>query len=77
MTLDRVPMTESVIDVLDHVIDKGIVIDAWARVAPAGIDLRGIDGRLVVASTGLSSVPRVEPVAAAGRRPAARRGVTR
>ncbi|HYV22750.1 MAG TPA: gas vesicle protein GvpJ [Candidatus Bathyarchaeia archaeon] len=40
----------SFIDVLDRVLDKGIVIDGWGRVAVAGIDLIGIDGWVVVAS---------------------------
>ena len=38
------------IDVLDHVLDKGVVIDAWIRVALAGIDLVSIEARIVVAS---------------------------
>jgi hypothetical protein len=38
------------IDVLDRVLDKGIVIDGWGRVSVAGIDLIGIDGWVVVAS---------------------------
>jgi len=36
--------------VLDRVLDKGIVIDARLRVALAGVDLVGIDARVVVAS---------------------------
>jgi gas vesicle structural protein len=38
------------IDVLDRVLDKGIVIDGWARVSVAGIDLMTVDGWVVVAS---------------------------
>ena len=38
------------IDVLDRVLDKGIVIDGWGRVSVAGIDLIGIDAWVVVAS---------------------------
>jgi gas vesicle structural protein len=40
----------SFIDVLDRVLDKGIIIDGWGRVSFAGIDLIGIDGWVVVAS---------------------------
>jgi hypothetical protein len=36
--------------VLDHVLDKGIVIDAWVLVSVVGIDLITIDARIVVAS---------------------------
>ena len=38
------------IDVLDHVLDKGIVIDAWIGLSPGGIDLVTIEARVVVAS---------------------------
>jgi gas vesicle structural protein len=40
----------SIIDVLDHVLDKGIVIDAWVRVSLAGIDLITVEARVLVAS---------------------------
>jgi hypothetical protein len=41
----------SMIDVIDRVLDKGIVIDYWARVSILGIDLlTGIEARIVVAS---------------------------
>ena len=38
------------IDVLDRVLDKGIIIDGWARVSVAGIDLVGLEMKCVVAS---------------------------
>ena len=50
MPLERASSSESVIDVLDHVLDKGIVIDAWVRVSLVGIDLLTIEARVVVAS---------------------------
>jgi len=40
----------TLIDVLDRVLDKGIVIDGWARVSVVGIDLLSVDTRIVVAS---------------------------
>jgi hypothetical protein len=40
----------SFVDVLDRVLDKGIVIDGWGRVSVAGIDLITVDGFVVVAS---------------------------
>jgi len=40
----------SMIDVLDRVLDKGIVIDGWWKISLAGISLLAIDGRIVVAS---------------------------
>jgi hypothetical protein len=47
---DLAPGRASLIEVLDRVLDKGIVIDGWGRVSVAGIDLIGIDGWVVVAS---------------------------
>ncbi len=40
----------SLLDVLDRVLDKGIVIDGWGRVSVIGIDLINIDAWVVVAS---------------------------
>ncbi|TME71751.1 MAG: gas vesicle protein GvpA [Chloroflexi bacterium] len=40
----------TMIDVLDRVLDKGIVIDGWARLSLAGIDLIGLEMKVVVAS---------------------------
>lgn len=40
----------SLIDVLDRILDKGIVIDAWVRISLVGIDLITIEARIVVAS---------------------------
>lgn len=44
------PGGTSLIDVLDRVLDKGIVIDAWVRVSLVGIDLITVEARIVVAS---------------------------
>jgi hypothetical protein len=38
------------VDVMDRVLDKGIVIDAAVRVSVAGVELLGVDARVVVAS---------------------------
>jgi gas vesicle structural protein len=48
--LQRGSTSTSVIDVLDHILDKGIVIDAWMRVSVVGIDLLTMEARVVVAS---------------------------
>jgi len=50
MAVERAAARASLIDVLDRVLDKGIVIDAWVRVALVGIDLITIKARVVVAS---------------------------
>ena len=49
MILERERATQPV-EVLDRVLDKGIVIDAWLRVSVGGIDLLRVDARVVVAS---------------------------
>jgi gas vesicle structural protein len=46
----RAPRRSSLADVLDVVLDKGIVIDAYARVALLGIELLTGDARVVIAS---------------------------
>ena len=48
--LQRQSTAASLIDVLDRVLDKGIVIDAWVRVSLVGIDLVTVEARIVVAS---------------------------
>jgi hypothetical protein len=50
IVLERVAGNSSLIEVLDRVLDKGIVIDAWVRVSLVGIDLITVEARVVVAS---------------------------
>jgi hypothetical protein len=58
-----------VVDVLDRVLDKGIVIDAWVRVSLVGIDLLTVEVRVVVASiaTYLQFSQDIAQLAAASR----------
>ena len=49
-SVNRAPRPSSLADVLDVVLDKGIVIDAYVRVALVGIELLTIDARIVIAS---------------------------
>ncbi|HJP77766.1 MAG TPA: gas vesicle protein GvpJ [Pseudonocardiaceae bacterium] len=44
------PTASSLADVLDTILDKGLVIDAYVRVSLVGIELLTIDARVVVAS---------------------------
>jgi gas vesicle structural protein len=48
--VERSPGGSSLIDVLDRILDKGIIIDAWIRVSLVGIDLITVEARVVVAS---------------------------
>src|SRR5947207_1102097 len=53
MRTDLQPMNgraSGLVDVLDRVLDKGLVIDAWVRVSLVGIDLITVEARVVVAS---------------------------
>jgi|SRR5215510_15635853 len=47
--LDR-PSPSSLADVIDTILDKGLVIDIYVRVSLVGIELLTIDARIVVAS---------------------------
>jgi hypothetical protein len=40
----------SVLEVLDRILDKGLVIDAFARVSLVGIEILTVEARVVVAS---------------------------
>ncbi|TJZ78305.1 gas vesicle structural protein GvpA [Rhodococcus oryzae] len=44
------PSSSSLADVIDTILDKGMVIDAYVRVSLVGIELLTIDARVVVAS---------------------------
>lgn len=50
MAVERAGAGSSLIDVLDRVLDKGIVIDAYVRVSLVGIDLVTVEARIVVAA---------------------------
>ncbi len=48
--LQRAPSPSGLVDVVDLILDKGLVIDAYIRVAVIGIELVTIDARIVIAS---------------------------
>ena len=67
MPVERAAGGTSLMDVLDRVLDKGIVIDAWVRVSLVGIDLITVEARVVVASidtylTYSEAVAQVAPI---------------
>jgi hypothetical protein len=49
-SLSRAPRPSSLADVLDLILDKGLVIDAYVRVSVVGIEILTIDARIVIAS---------------------------
>jgi gas vesicle structural protein len=51
VAIERQQGATSLIDVLDRVLDKGLVIDAWVPLSDVGIGVITVEGRVVVAST--------------------------
>jgi gas vesicle structural protein len=49
-SISRAPRPSSLADVLDLILDKGLVIDAYVRVSALGIEVLTVDARIVVAS---------------------------
>ena len=48
--LQRAPSPSGLAEVIDLILDKGLVIDAYVRIAVIGIELITIDARIVIAS---------------------------
>ncbi|MBE0427764.1 MAG: gas vesicle structural protein GvpA [Candidatus Methanoperedens sp.] len=44
------PDSSSLAEVLDRILDKGVVVDVWARVSLVGIEILTVEARVVVAS---------------------------
>ena len=42
--------SSSLAEVVDRILDKGIVVDAWARISLVGIEILAIEARIVIAS---------------------------
>ncbi len=50
MAAERAYGGTSLVDVLDRILDKGLVIDVWVRVSVVGLELITVEARVVVAS---------------------------
>ena len=50
MAVEKTNSSSSLAEVIDRILDKGIVIDAWVRVSLVGIELLAIEARVVIAS---------------------------
>jgi len=48
--LQRAPSPSGLADVVELILDKGLVIDAYVRISVIGIELITIDARIVIAS---------------------------
>jgi len=49
MAVEKAIASSSLVEVVDRILDKGVVVDAWVRVSLVGIELVAIEARAVVA----------------------------
>ena len=49
MAVEKAIASSSLVEVIDRILDKGVVVDAWVRVSLVGIELLAIEARGVVA----------------------------
>ncbi|MEQ9298776.1 MAG: gas vesicle protein GvpJ [Cyclobacteriaceae bacterium] len=50
MAVEKAVASGSLVEVVDRILDKGVVIDAFVRISLVGIELVSIEARIVVAS---------------------------
>jgi len=50
MAVQKTADSSSLAEVIDRILDKGIVIDAFARVSVVGMELLTVEARVVIAS---------------------------
>lgn len=50
MAIEKSIASSSIAEVVDRILDKGVVIDAFVRIALVGIELLAIEARIVIAS---------------------------
>lgn len=46
---NRTPDSSGLAEVLDRILDKGVVVDVWARVNLVGIEILTVEARVVIA----------------------------
>ncbi|WP_084383942.1 gas vesicle structural protein GvpA [Halalkalicoccus paucihalophilus] len=44
------PSTSSLAEILDRILDKGIVVDLWDRISVLGLELITVEAHLVISS---------------------------
>ena len=49
MAVEKAMASSSLAEVVDRILDKGVVVDAWVRVSLVGIEILAIEARVVVA----------------------------
>jgi len=50
MAVEKTIASSSLVEVVDRILDKGIIVDAWIRMSLVGIELLAIEARVVAAS---------------------------
>lgn len=50
MAVEKAMASSSLVEVVDRILDKGVVVDAWVRVSLVGIELLAVEARIVAAS---------------------------
>ena len=73
MGIERMSGDSYTAEVLDRVLDKGIVIDAWVRLSLVGIELVTVEAHVIVASFSTylgyaGSLPELKQYPGDGRR---------
>lgn len=49
VAVEKAMASSSLAEVVDRILDKGVVVDAWVRVSLVGIEILAIEARVVVA----------------------------
>jgi hypothetical protein len=49
MAVEKAIASSSLAEVVDRILDKGVVVDAWVRVSLVGIEILALEARAVVA----------------------------
>ena len=47
MAVEKAMASSSLAEVIDRILDKGIVIDAWVRISLVGIEILAVEARVV------------------------------
>jgi len=50
VAVEKAMASSSLVEVIDRILDKGVVIDAWVRLSLVGIELLALEARAVIAS---------------------------
>jgi len=49
MAVEKSMASSSLAEVIDRILDKGVVVDAWVRVSLVGIEILAVEARVVIA----------------------------